>query len=254
MRRSKSFIILKEHSQSILDFSVLVCTAVPQLRHALNEHESDPSVFIASNSHFRESHEPYSTERRTLTKYKAIQGANLLLSNFSFFESFFFNLIDEIIEFHCCEEEFLNHVKSHIAKEVTLDESDNRNLSKLRKSYEIGKRERYRKYTELVKPTDIIWPSERLALYGAHQMISNRKRWKSVDIPKLCRNLLAFDIEEETEGKFHNIRDERNNIAHGKRLSYDLQKATEANYFLYKFAKDIDEHVVKTFFIIERLR
>ena len=39
MNKTNSFLILKEHSQSVLDFSILVCTAAPQLKHTLEVSE-----------------------------------------------------------------------------------------------------------------------------------------------------------------------------------------------------------------------
>ncbi|RYE20963.1 MAG: hypothetical protein EOP45_10260, partial [Sphingobacteriaceae bacterium] len=66
MKSSKSFSILKQQTQEALDFVVLICTAVPQLKHAFDEHTLDNSTFLAKNTEFGESQDPYATEKRTI--------------------------------------------------------------------------------------------------------------------------------------------------------------------------------------------
>lgn len=252
MKRSNSFINLRSKSQAILDFSVLVCTAVPQLKHAFDEHDNDPSTFLATNSNFRESNEPYSTEKRTMTAYKKIQGANLLISNFSFFESYFFALIDEMVEFHGGELEYLAFIRRKLNKEPILSEQDARLLNRLRKPHDSRKADRFRSATSSLSDKKIIWPSEKLAFYGLSQIFENKKRWKSAQIPTLSDSLLMMSFTQDEHDRFHTLRNDRNQIAHGSKLRYDLDKAVDANHFLYCLAKRIDEHCLKNYFVIEK--
>lgn len=252
--RSKAFLVLKEHSQSTLDFAVLVCTAVPQLDYVFKQHELDPSIHIVENTEFRNSGIPYSTEKKTLDSYKTVLGANILLSNFSFFESYFFALIDEIIQFHGGDDEYLKFIERKVSRSIIRSTNDENNIKKLRVQHKGKDAYKYDKYTRLVGNDLIVWPSEKLALYGAKQIVNNRKRWKSVDIPNLITDLLVYNLVEATKNKYHNLRDDRNKIAHGKKLSYTLDKALIANEFLYDLAKKIDEHVVNNFMIIEKYR
>jgi len=163
IRRSNAFLILKEHSQSTLDFSVLVCTAVPQLRYAFNQHDIDSNSHLVENSEFRNSTDPYSTEKKTMHRYKTVLGANILLSNFSFFESYFFSLIDEIIEFHGGKDDYLSFIERKIKRTINLTEDEEKNLKKLRKKHNNKHIDRYKKYTRLLNSESIIWPSEKLA-------------------------------------------------------------------------------------------
>lgn len=148
----------------------------------------------------------------------------------------------------------MNFIERKITRNVTLTEDDEKNLKKLRKEHNSKHIHRYRKFTRLIDNASIVWPSEKLALYGAKQMINNKKRWKSADIPNLMTDLLTYDLDTQSKDNFHTLRDDRNKIAHGKRLSYTLDKALLGNEFLYNLAKKLDEHVVKNFMIIEKYR
>ena len=254
MKSSKSFLILKQQTQEALDFVVLLCTAVPQLEHAFNAHSLDSSTFLATNSEFGESQDPYSTEKRTIPLYKQIQGANLLISYFSLFESYFFALIDEVINFHGGEEEIIKMIDNRIRKPVLLSTNEEAQLSKLRKKFRGNHIDRYRNATIALRTTQMTWPTETFALYGFRQAMENRKRWKSVDIPKVAINLLLCGITEQEVSKFHNIRGDRNDIAHGKSLKYSLDKSLDASKFLFALATKIDLHVSRLFFVIEKLR
>ena len=249
---TKSYVTLRTHSQQTLDFAVLVCTAAPQLRYALNEFQADPTTFLATNSQFRPSNEPYATEKRTLSSYKKVLGANLLLSVFSYFETYFFSVIDEMIDFHGGKDELLRLSSKQVSGVDISSENNETSLNQLRKPYKPNRADRFRKFSSSLRGEKVIWPTQRLMLYGLSQMLENKKRWKSADIPKLMRNLLCMDVEESTESRFHNVRDERNKIAHGKNLSYDLTKAVDVSNYFRELAMEIDQHICRNFMVIEK--
>ena len=228
-----------------------VCTAAPQLEHALSQHATDSSYHLVPNARFWPSKVPYSTERRALPGYQEVLGANLLLSIFSYFEVYFFDLIDEIVDFHGGEEEIEKTVRRQLSgSPVPQDQAQA--VAKLRKPFKSGRSERYRKFSRMVDESRVVWPSRRLMLYGLKQIRKNRKRWKSVDIPNLTLDLLVLDLVQSEIDRFHTVRNERNKIAHGSNLSYDLDAAVEHSNFLNELSRKIDDHVVSAFMIIER--
>jgi len=235
----------------MLDFAVLVSTASPQLKHALVERDKDPAAFVATNSGFRQSEAPYSTERRALSHYKKVLGANLLLAIFSYFESYVFAVIDEVIEFHGGEEMMEKNIRKQ-AYQRPPTKHQKAKLSGLRKKYKANRADKYRKVTLELDENEVVWPSQRLMLYGFKQMLAQKKRWKSFEIPSLLEHLLVFEVSQAEKDRFHTLRDDRNQIAHGNGMSYDLKKATLASNFFRKWALRIDEHVVEYFFIMER--
>ena len=101
------------------------------------------------------------------------------MSNFSFFESYFFSLINEIIDFHGGDEEYLNFIERKITQNNILSSTDENNLKKLRVEHKGKDAHKYDKFTRLIGKNQIIWPSQKLALYGAKQIINNRKRWNN---------------------------------------------------------------------------
>lgn len=251
IRNTESYVVLRKHSQQMMDFAVLVCTAAPQLKHAFQAHEADPTAFLATNATFPASEVPYSTEKRSLNGYTTVLGANLLLSIFSYFETYFFSSFDELVAFHGGQKGIETAISKQTAVRVQPPEIAT-SISGLRTNFKPNHADRYRKLSAELKGKAITWPSQRFMLYGLKQALAQRKRWKSVDIPDLARDLLGADITDEERSKFHSIRDERNKIAHGKSLSYDLRKAIDAGYFLRNLALKLDGHVVKHFFIVER--
>ena len=250
IRNTEAYVVLRKHSQQMLDFAVLVCTAAPQLKHALNTHSVDPTAFVATNSNFPPSNVPYSTEKRSLNGYTTVLGANLLLSVFSYFETFFFATFDEIKDFHGGEKIIERTIAKQFSQPVQKEISAA--ISALRVPYKSERADRYRKFSTELKGKSILWPSQRFMLYGLKQAVTQRKRWKAVDIPNLANDLFGADLTADEQARIHAIRDERNKIAHGKNLSYDLRKAVDASYFLRSMALKIDAQVVKNFLMIER--
>lgn len=251
LRHTESYVAWRSRSQDMLDFAVMICTAAPQLKHALAERERDPTTFLASNSGFRPSEVPYSTERRALAHYKKVLGANVLLAVFSYFESYIFSVIDEIVEFHGGKEVMERTIRKQTYQRPPT-KSQKAQLTNLRTKYKPSRADRYRKATSNLDVNEVVWPSQRLMLYGFSQVLAQKSRWKSYQIPELLEYLLTFDMATGEKDKFHTIRDDRNKISHGKGMSYDLKKAIQASNYFRDLALRIDEHIVEHFFIIER--
>lgn len=251
IRNTESYVVLRRHSQQMLDFAVLVCTAAPQLKHALAAHDADPASFLAKNMSFPPSKVPYSTERRSLPGYATVLGANLLLSVFSYFETYFFSAFDESIAFHGGQEGIELAIQRQLQDRNHTPQVAAA-LSGLHTPYNPQRADRYRNHSNVLANAKVVWPSERFMLYGLKQAIAQRSRWKSAEIPTLARDIFGVDVTDQERDRFHAIRVDRNKIAHGKNLSHDLRKAVDVSYFLRNLALKIDTEIVKSFLIIER--
>lgn len=251
LKNTEAYVIYRKHSQQILDFSALTCTAVPQLKHAFASQAVDPAAFVAQNSHFRPSGSPYSTEKRAIQGYTTVLGATLVLSIFSYFETYFFSAIDELLEFHGGEEGISRIIKRQL-EDRRLPDTARTAVSALRTNFDSHKADKYRKFSAVLEPERFAWPSHRFMLYGLKQAIAQKGRWRSVQIPEILETLLNFPLTQADKDLFHSYRNDRNKIAHGKNLSYDLKKALEVSNNLRDFALRIDQHIVKTCFIIEK--
>lgn len=251
LTHTKAYVIWRSHSQQILDFAVMVCTAAPQLMHALSAHAADPTSFVAINVGFPPSIVPYSTERRALATYSGVLGATVLLSVFSYFETYFFSAVDELLEFHGGEAGLEKVISAQLLK-PTLTPKSKIALDRLRTRHKGHAIDRYRKASAALRSEKIVWPSHRLMLYGLKQALAQKKRWKSADIPDLMRELLTMKISSGEQDRFHAFRTDRNTIAHGRSLNYDLQKAVGASNFFREVAAKVDAHIVENFMVIEQ--
>lgn len=250
MKHTQAYAVWRSHSQQMLDFAVLVTTAVPQLDHAFNQHAADSTSFLARNPTFRPSNEPYATERRALPAHQHVLGATLVLSIFSYFETYFFTVVDEILQFHGGASTFEPIIRSQ------LSNADAKPLPKavgfLQKVFRAARADRYRKYSASLAKEHFMWPSQRFMLFGFKQALQQRRRWRSADIPDLMADLLGMIVTDKERETFHAVRENRNKIAHGKSLSYDLKKALDASNFFLELSRRVEDHVIQRFMIIER--
>ncbi|WP_256414829.1 hypothetical protein [Acinetobacter sp. 5862] len=60
---------------------------------------------------------------------------------------------------------------------------------------------------------------------------------KARDIPKVLINVLLIELTPEEIEKFHNIRNIRNNIAHGQPVNLNIKLVAEYNEVLMGVAK-----------------
>jgi len=243
--------VWRSHSQQMLDFAILVTTAAPQLAHALGEHDQGKPTFLATNPGFQPSATPYATERRALSAHEDVMGATLLLSVFSYFETYVFSAIDEILKFHGGEDAIEKSMRSQLAPQVWDAESATA-LSRLRHKFTKNRADRFRKFTRQMRGKGLAWPSQRFMLFGLKQAVAQQDRWRAHQIPDLAADLLALPFTADERKQFHKIRNDRNHIAHGKALKFDLKKAVQASKFLRDLAMKIDQHVVEHFLLVER--
>lgn len=251
MKHTQAYVIWRSHSQQMLDFAVLVTTAAPQLDQAFQANTSSPpGVGIVANPIFRPSNVPYSTEKRALPVHQKVLGATLVLSIFSYFETYFFSVIDEIIDFHGGTEAMVPLIR----KQFDLEDAKPRpsSLKFLQRLFKANRADRFRKYTTQVAQHGIMWPSQRFMLFGFTQAVVQRRRWRSVDIPDVMLNLLGLEIPQVDRDRFHEIRSHRNKVAHGKSLSYDLKKAIGVSNFFLQLSRRVEDHVLERFMILER--
>lgn len=251
---TKSFAILKQQAQRTFDFAIVVTYAVPALKYALKDlNPNDPIPF--SPDHF--DTRPIATEkvRCNAMEYKKALSSHIFLSTFSFFEAYFRDIIKEIIEFHGSEN-ILNSVS--IDKNKALGDAETvKDKRKLQEYYKLGDRDRYSSFGHKLHCKGFRFPSTLLSRYGLQKLIeqSTDDSIKASDIPLLSGHLLQLELDQKTEiDIFHNYRNLRNRIAHGRASEDDLflRKAIEANYFLRNLALKIDKHVIENFLVIER--
>ena len=248
-----AFTRLKKQTQTVLDFTVLISNSVPLLKMTIKNIEKGiDGAQLAKPDYFKggqnqEQLKSYAAEYKSnLSKY-------LLISNFSYFEAYVLDAIEEMLNFHGGSEQLLFAARRRCQQHVNPKDSVIiSNRKKLQDSYKKKNDGKYKKYTKLLMNNNFKFPSELLSSYGVQKLSDELKSVKSVGIPNLLVDGLHFPMTEDEVNEFHRIRDIRNSIAHGKRESFDMPNAMKCNKFLRELSVKIDNHIVNNFFVIER--
>lgn len=88
----------------------------------------------------------------------------------------------------------------------------------------------------------------RARLSTLKQRVEKLKAW---EIPALIYDAFLFEMTSEERKLFDSTRDLRNDIAHGRCLTADLNVAISISKGLHDLAKRIDQHLVRNFLIQE---
>lgn len=260
---TNSFKKLKVEQQKILDFSVLICHAIPNLKKTIKGQTENIAHFsVPSPEYFNQETNDRLSKlsadfKRDLSKY-------LLISAFSFFESYFKSVVKELLDFHGGKELY---IKTSLSRHKRL--IHNRNIDEVAKLQEPLKKKNREKYLKLIqtldsnpqynRPSDIFGPFG--IKYISELVLSDS--FRSNMIPDILEFGFLMDLDDtvnkhsELSGKtlketFDLMRNYRNIIGHGDNLEIGFGKTMDLIRFLRFFATKIDKHLIKYFFILER--
>ncbi|WP_256844252.1 MULTISPECIES: HEPN domain-containing protein [unclassified Pantoea] len=252
MTNSKAFEVLKGQTQSSLDFAVLCCNAVPALKGYIKALEAEKVKKLPNADYFKG--DPNLEQLKSFsTSYKKNLGKLLFINTFSYFESYFKELISEIKDFHGGKDSFkdaaIKKRKQHILFSDRTETSAHANkLREYKKGTHLSK---YRKHISALEHTDFRFPSEMLSTFGLIELFGSYSDLKASQIPYVAEHAFGVEFSKNEIEEFSKLRDLRNKIAHGKVSQVEFKKAIEMNYFMRQLALKIDKHVVKHFLVIE---
>lgn len=248
----------KEQTQDTFDFSVLVCTAVPTLKRNLKLYEKGVIETLTKADHYGPIGEPSKIQndcnvtqlREKTNEYKQKLSKYILISNFSFFESYVKDVIDEMVLFHGGADGFIKAAsnKADVFSNFTSNEIElaARKL-RAKKGNQVSL-----KATNILKAKGYPFPSDFFAAYGIASFIRTIGNMSAKDIPSVIKDGLHMNLSETDILKFHNTREARNNVAHGKSILLDLTKVTEMSKFLKSIALRLDQHILRYYMISEK--
>lgn len=268
---TKSLKILKNETQRILDFAVLICYSVPGLKKLIRGYNEKIEHFdkFHNPDYFKEENHDLDRLESVSKHYKENLSKYLLLSAFSFFEAYFRNVFDELVEFHGGIENLIGNAKNRRGR--FLSSQDNEILEHKRKLQEPLKKSKWMKYRKhqsvLEENSDFRFPSELISSFGLKTLIETVQgnSFKSVLIPELLEDALGLSLDdkinhhEELKDKdlketFDIIRNLRNEIGHGNSGKIGFLKVMDLIRYLRFLAVKIDNHLVENFFILEDYR
>lgn len=249
---TKSFKVLKDQTQEVIDFSVLCCTAVPSMKGYIKAVEKGSADKIPDPDYYKG--EPnYEQLKGYIPSYKKNLGKLILLSSYSYFEAYFKSMIKELFEYHGGFESLIDIAHKRQEAHIRYAESEPAKTSvrKLREHPKSGKEQKYLKHARELANSEFRFPSELMSAFGIKELHSRYKDMRSVDIPyyaKWCFGVPLADTEVE---EFHKIRETRNDLAHGKRQHIELSDAIKFNKTLRALALEIDRHIVEHYFVVD---
>ena len=263
---TESFNRLKKEQQRILDFSVLISHAVPNVKKTIaGEIRSIPYFSIPKPDYFVKS-----TNDRLLElsqQYKEDLAKYIVISAFSFFESYVKSVIKEFFDFHGGKELLIRNLIERQKAFFQLDNPERRkSIRKLQEPLKAKNWQRYKKYLyDLQDDHEYKRPSELLSPLGIKYLsdMSADGNFKSVFIPDILELGLSMDLSEKINRHTH-LRDKdlketfdyyrnlRNSISHGDKVLLSFEKTMDLVRFLRHIAVKIDNHLVEHFFILER--
>ena len=248
-----AYMTFKKQTQQVLDFAVLIASSVPELKKTikLSKKEGEKTTHLAKIDFFNAPSSPNELLSYS-QQYKSELSKYVILSNFSFFEAYVTDVIDEMFKFHGGKEEMIRKTKDRCKGHIDPSGSSIiESRKKLQDSYKKKNHQKYKKHTSILKKQNFKFPSELLSHYGLKKVKDELKKIKSAEMPDLLQDGFHIDLTDDEVKGFHTIREFRNKIAHGNKNRFNLREAMECNKVLKNLAVKIDRHFVKNFFIIE---
>ena len=261
-RHTDSYARWKKQTQDTFEFSVLVCTAVPTLKRNLKLYEKGVIDSLTKADHYGPAGELTKEQigrvipqmRKRAEGYKQKLSQYILISNFSFFESYVKDVIEEMVVFHGGAEKFTKTTSARAGKVHTNIQEVEGALRKLRGQRDPKNVDRSKNATNKLESLNYIFPSDLFASYGIRTFIRVMGNMFAKDIPSIIGDALHMPLTDDEILTFHNIRDARNNIAHGSAITIDLAKVTDMCKFLRSIALRLDQHIIRNYLISEIYR
>jgi hypothetical protein len=240
----------KKQSTELLDFAVLVCQAVPELKRAIRVAEKGGEP-LAGNDYFGGGRgiEQLKTYAQ---RYKSDLAIHITLSSFALFDGYFQQACSEVLDFHGGAERIVGKLRAALLdQEATLSEEEKRDFATLRDSKKGSKLDSYKKSVGRLRRGGRFLPSAFFSGHGLVQLERQLARGiRAYDIPAVMQDCFFFDLGARA-ADFMRIREVRNKLAHSERTTRALPTAMNDAKTLRDIVVKFDAYVVKHLFVIE---
>lgn len=243
---TKAYAAHKKQSTELLDFAVLVCQAVPQLKSDMKG-----GTALVPNDYFGGGRN-LDQLKAYAQRYKSDLAIHVVFSSFALFDGYFQAACAEVLEFHGGAEHFAGKLRAALVdQEGELSADEKRDFAKLRDTKKGTRLDTYRKSIKRLRGGGRFLPSAFFSGLGILQLSRALDRGvRAYDIPGVMRDCFAFDLGARA-GDISRIRDIRNRLAHSERSTLALPKAMQDAKTLRDIVVKFDAHLVKHLFVIE---
>jgi hypothetical protein len=241
----------KKQSVELLDFAVLVCHAVPELKRTARLIEKGTVAHLARPDYFGGQH-PAAQLRDHAKRYKSDLAIHIVLSSFALFDGYFQQACREVLTFHGGAKLIatrLSQLRAQLA--ATLPNERHADFAQLRDYVKPHKKVAYRAAIDRIKRGGYSLPS---AFFSGHGVLHLERLLndgvRARQIPELMKECFDFDLGARAQD-YSRIRNLRNKLAHSERTTCALKTAMKDAKTLRSIVVEFDAHLVRQFLVIE---
>lgn len=241
----------KQQVQAAFDFAVTMCYSVPHLAAHVALVEKG-SAILQKPIYFAAQNTP-DYLKDGVKNFEPRLSSYIYLSLFSFFEAFINDAVEELIAFHGGASKMISMAEKRDAtlSNMAADPDVVKSVQKLRKEKN-GKKQKYKKFSAILRTKGFRFPTERLSAYGVRMLIERLASLKAFAILDFLSHGLALPVTTAEKQTYDSIRKIRNKIAHGDTVSLTLDDVRKANDFFRDMTFRVNSHIIENFLIIEK--
>ena len=252
-RNTKAYLKLREQIQEAFDFVYVVSQAVPCMKLQISLIDKGEINDLPAPDYFTKPN-PLDQISAQVKGYKSELSKYILLSSFSYFESFIVDVIEEVMAINGGPDEFAKKTKE-IATKTIQSQGNSYSKQKVTLSkQEAHERDRRLLATSKLTENNFVFPSSLLSHLGVKALSQKLGNLKSVDIPKLMQDAFCMEWNDDDVKGFHQMRETRNRVAHGKTVNLSVKDVVEMNTRLRDIAHKVDQHLIDKVLISEPFR
>jgi hypothetical protein len=243
---------LKGQAEELFDFVTVVCYAVPALKDDIALVSKDSTQTLSRPDYFQYDRSSVEQVSNRIAGYQDNLGKLIVLSSFSYFESYVADAMTEILDFHGGAETFIQRTEAEATRFLKSTPADvKKHKRKLQEPPKTKNAPKYRKHIQALNSAGFKFPSALLGAYGVRALVADINRMKAWQIPSILRNAFHVNLSASEVDLFNKIRDQRNDLAHGTSTKLALAVGMQSNTELRNLAVKIDKHLVEHFFVLE---
>jgi hypothetical protein len=253
LTNTQSYLLLRAYIQESLDYAYLTCHAVPALNAYMKAVDNQAALKIPDPDHFGKPGS-FSRLREIRSTYKESLGRFMLISTFSHFEAYVQDVVSEIFAFHGGIPAFLDLARRRSGvlprAERLAQYPEIKALSESRKQ---GKEGKYQKSVRTLEGKGFIFPSQMTSAYGIKKLAESvsKSGFRASRISEIVFDALGLPHDQLMEENIARIRGIRNDIAHGRRRSYELKTSIDDLKLMRQYALAIDQHILAHYMIVD---
>lgn len=252
--RLKSYLTFRFQSQSLIRFAVLVSYSVPALRDEIAAAAASARPWTRKVDFFHKSDQSTPTVLlQTEKTYEQLLATYLLIAQFSFFEAYISDSIQELIDFQGGEKDLLERTARRSKRFLApVDQKLAKDKRKLQTTEKPNATNAYWTSARTLSAKGFRFPGELFSLYGLKTLILKLKKLKAHEIPSILVDALQLDLSVGEVERLEEIRGIRNGIAHGSPPQLTMRDVVGMNVFLRDIAVKLADHLSEHYLVIEK--